>query len=111
MSIELVQLHPFDVQCNVEELLHKQIFEILELIANSDLDKGKDLSESGKEKLLTPFFLKIRILNREWQSHLPMKEKTLSSRWSRANLSGTFADSRVHRHLGQPLVVKNLNFE
>ena len=66
MSIELVQLHPFDVQCNVEELLHKQIFEILGLIANSDLDKGKDLSESGKEKPWTHFLLEIQILNSEW---------------------------------------------
>ena len=111
MSIELVQLHPFDVQCNVEELLHKQIFEILELIANSDLDKGKDLSESGKEKLLTPFFLKIRILNREWQSHLPMKEKTLGSHWSRVNLRSTFSDPRVHWQMAQPSEVQNLNFE
>ena len=41
--------------------------------------KGKDLSESGKQKPWTPFLLKIQILNREWWSHLPMNEKTLGS--------------------------------
>ena len=41
--------------------------------------KGKDLSESGKQKPWTHFLLKIQILNRECWSHLPMKGKTLGS--------------------------------
>ena len=36
--------------------------------------KGKDFSESGKQKGWTTFLLKIQILNREWLSHLQMKE-------------------------------------
>ena len=52
--------------------------EILQV--NSDIStKGKDLSESGKQKPWTPFLLKIQILNSKWPSHLPMKEKTLGS--------------------------------
>ena len=38
----------------------------------SFLTKGWDLSESGKQKPITHFLLKIQILNREWLGHLPM---------------------------------------
>ena len=73
--------------------------------------KGKDLSESGKQKSWTHFLLKTKILNRKWRSHLPMKEKTLGSHWSRANLRGTFSNSRFHWQMGQPFVFQNLNFK
>ena len=52
-----------------------------------------------------------QIFNRKWLSHLPMKEKTLSSHWSQANLRGTFFDSRVHWQMAQPFAVQNLNYE
>jgi len=39
--------------------------------------KGKDLSESGKQKQRTPFLLKIQILNCKWQSHLPNERKNI----------------------------------
>ena len=73
--------------------------------------KGKDLSESGKQKPWTHFLLKIQILKGEWWSHLPMKRKKIRFAQPRANLRGTFSVWIVHWRMAQPFTVKNLNFE
>ena len=52
--------------------------------------KGWDLSESGKQKPITHFLLKIQILNREWLGHLPMNSwNRKSSQKIRLALMGT----------------------
>merc|ERR1719270_387482 len=45
------------------------------LIWTPSIAKGRDLSASGKQKGRTPSLLKIQIMNREWLSQLPMKQK------------------------------------
>ena len=59
--------------------IFKLKLQILPKIMYKVLSKWKDLSESSKQKPWTPFLLKIQVLNCEWRSHLPMKEKTLGS--------------------------------
>ena len=92
------------------EFLHNDAL-FCNFVQSKNMTKGKDTSESGKQKLWTHFLLKIQILKGEWWSHLPMKRKRIRFAQPRANLRGTFSVWIVHWRMAQPFTVKNLNFE